>query len=158
MAHIDDVHDRLMGILNRFQGLGLIQPRLARSSLSLAQFGLLAGIWQQPGSRVNDLAEMLGVSKATVSVAISKLEKGGWLRRKADPIDKRSARLFLSPKASLLASQVGRYRRKRTNEFMNGLTPDEQEQLLTLLDKAITNLETKARPKPAKTQRARLRI
>jgi MarR family transcriptional regulator for hemolysin len=151
-------HDRLIALFTRLEKLSLAKPRLAQNQLSLPQFGLLACVWRQPGSRVNDLADMLGVSKATVSVAITKLEKGGWLRRKPDPEDKRAARLYLSTKGNLLAGQVLKHRRKRVSEFMNGLSKDEQEQLLRLMDKAITNLESKALPNAAGPQRAKLRI
>ncbi len=153
-----NIHDRLVALFTRLENLELAQPRLAQSQLSLPQFALLACVWRKPGSRVNDIADMLGVSKATVSVAIAKLEKGGWLRRKPDPGDKRAARLHLSTKANLLASQVLKHRRKRVNEFMNGLSDDEQDQFLHLLDKAVTNLESKALPKAAGPQRAKLRI
>jgi len=53
--------------------------------------------------------------------------------------------LFLSAKAELLAKQVGSRRRKYVNQFMEALTSVEQEQLLNLLEKAITNLENSRR-------------
>jgi DNA-binding MarR family transcriptional regulator len=152
-----NIHDQLIAMFNRLEALGLGRPRLKHSPLSLPQFGLLATIWRKPGSRVIDVAETLGVSKPTVSVALNKLEKAGWLRRKVDPADRRSVRLYLSTKANLLASQVLRHRRKRINEFMSGLTEGEQTQLLNLLDKAITHLEDKHQPETKKRVRASLR-
>jgi DNA-binding MarR family transcriptional regulator len=151
------IHDQLIGLFTRLEALGLGRPRLKHSPLSLPQFGLLASIWRNPGTRVNDIAETLGVSKPTVSVALNKLEKAGWLRRKLDPDDRRSVRLYLSTKANLLASQVLRHRRKRINEFMSGLTESEQTQLLNLLDKAITHLEDKHKPETKERVGASLR-
>ncbi|MEX2161058.1 MAG: MarR family transcriptional regulator [Anaerolineales bacterium] len=136
-------HDRLIGLFTRLQALGLGQPRFKQKGLSLPQFGLLMCILQSPGIRLNQVAEMLGVSTPTVSVAVRKLESEGWLRRKLDPADRRAARLFLSAKARILAKQVAARRRRYVNEFMESLTPGEQEQLLSLLEKAITNLEGK---------------
>jgi DNA-binding MarR family transcriptional regulator len=136
-------HDRLMGLFSRLEGLGLARPRLAKVGLSLPQFGMLACVWREPGIRVHQVAEQLGVTMPTVSVAVRKLAAGGWLQRKPDAQDKRSIRLYLSPKASLLAKQVVSRRRKAINEFMDALSEQEQNQLLDLLEKAITNLETK---------------
>ena len=152
-----NVHDQLIALFSRLEALGLERPPLKRSPLSLPQFGLLATIWRKPGSRVIDIAETLGVSKPTVSVAANKLEKAGWLRRKVDPADRRSARLYLSTKANLLATQVLRHRRKRINEFMGGLTEGEQADLLKLLDKAITHLEDKHKPE-TKNERTRASV
>lgn len=137
------IHDRLISLFTRLQALGLGQPRLKEAGLSLPQLGLVLCILHSPGIRVQQVAEMLSVSTPTVSVAVRKMEREGWLRRKMDPKDRRAARLFLSTKAEELAKQVGNSRRKYVNQFMQALTSGEQEQLLSLLEKAITNMEEK---------------
>jgi DNA-binding MarR family transcriptional regulator len=119
------------------------RPPLHKDGLSMPQFGLMTCVMREPGIRVQRVAEMLGVSTPTVSVAIRRMEHQGWLRRKHDPQDKRAARLYLSPKAQVLAKLVGNRRRKMVNEFMGALTDGEQEQLLILLEKATTKLEEK---------------
>ncbi len=143
MAIPQSTHDRLLGLFTRLQSLGLGQPRFKQEGLSLPQFGLMMCVLHTPGVHVHQVAEMLGVSTPTVSVSVRKLEREGWLRRKMDPADRRAARLFLSAKAEILAKQVSNRRRKYVNEFMEALTSTEQEQLLNLLEKAITNLEEK---------------
>lgn len=140
----------LMGLFARLQGLDLGHPRIKDSGLSLPQFSMLSRIWMEPGLRVQDVADRLGVTTPTVSVALRKLETNGWLQRKTDPNDKRCSRLFLSAKAQLLARQASKRRDAHINEFMNGLNKSEQRQLLTLLDKAITNLEIKRTSKQKK--------
>lgn len=140
------IHDRLIGLFGRLQALGIGQPRLQHAGLTLPQIALVVSILHTPGIRVNQVADLLGVSTPTVSVAVRKMERDGWLRRKVDPDDKRAARLFLSTKAVALARQVSAQRRKYVSQFMQALTPHEQEQLLSLLDKAITNMEEKRKP------------
>lgn len=143
MSTTTTTHDRLTGLFGRLEALGLGRPRLAQVGLSLPQFGLLASVWRQPGIRVHQIAEILGVTMPTVSVAARKLEQGGWLERKPDPEDKRSLQLFLSAKANVLAKQVVSHRRKAIGDFMDALSIEEQDLLLSLLEKAITNLEAK---------------
>lgn len=153
MANLS-VHDRLMGQFARLERLGLGRPKLPKAGLSLPQFGLLACLWREPGLHAREVAEKLGVTMPTVSVALRRLEKGGWVHRRPDPKDKRSVRLYLSPKASLMAKQVGKRRRRYINEFLEALSAAEQEQLLSLLDKAITHLETKRKPATQKAAQA----
>lgn len=142
------VHNRLIGYFSRLERLGLGRPKLQQAGLSLPQFGLLACLWREPGLHAHEVAEQLGVTMPTVSVALRRLEKGGWLRRRPDPDDKRSMRLYLSPKASQVARQVGNRRKRYIQEFLEALSANEQEQLLTLLDKAITHLEIKRARNP----------
>ncbi|MGH2582294.1 MAG: MarR family winged helix-turn-helix transcriptional regulator [Anaerolineales bacterium] len=139
-----DIHDRLMTLFSRLEGLELRRAPLSKKlDLSMAQFGILATVQRKPGLQVHEVAKTLGVSTPTVSVAIRKLEKQGWLRRQDDPEDGRAACLFLSKKASLIAQRAKAFRRKRINEFMKALTDQEQDQLLNLLEKAISHIEKK---------------
>ncbi len=134
------IPQQLDALIARLERLELSRPKPGMG-LSLPQIGLLAMVWREPGLRVSQLAERLGVTTPTVSVALHKLEQGDWLRRQADPQDKRSAHLYLSEKAEKLAREIGQLRQRRLKAFMNGLDAEEQQQLLTLLDKAISNLE-----------------
>jgi len=136
-----EIHERLMGLFNRLEALGLRHAPLKEADLSMPQFLLLVSIGRKPGIRVHEVAENLGVTTPTVSVALRKLEKEGWLRRESDPDDGRAARLHLTDKAQGLAERARDFRRKRIDEFMNALTGEEQGQLLGLLEKAISHLE-----------------
>ncbi len=135
--------ERLAGLIARLEPLSLRRAPIKRLDLSMPQFGLLLHIMRKPGIRARELAEAVSVTMPTVSVALHKLEQSGWIYRKADPDDKRAARLFLTRKAQVLANRAQAFRRKRVDEFMQALTPAEQEQLFQLLEKAISSLEQK---------------
>lgn len=139
------VSQELDALMTRLERLELSRPK-PDIGLSVPQLGLLAMVWRTPGLGVRQLAERLGVTAPTVSVALRKLEQGGWLRREPDPQDKRSTHLYLSDKAQVLARKVGQFRQKRINALLSGLDAEEQQQLLALLDKAISNLEKSQKP------------
>jgi DNA-binding MarR family transcriptional regulator len=139
--------ERLGVLFSRLESLDLRQAPLKDAELTVPQLGLLVSIARQPGIRVREVAEILGVTMPTVSVGLHKLEQGGWLRRESDPQDGRAARLYLTVKARQLAKRALAFRRKRINEFMDALTAQEQEQLFNLLEKAIDQLEQKNRSK-----------
>ncbi len=135
--------ERLTGLIARLESLSLHRAPIKRLDLSMPQFGLLLHILHKPGIRARELAVAMAVTTPTVSVAMRKLEQRGWIYRKDDPDDKRAACLFLTRKAQVLANRAKAFRRKRVDEFMEALTPAEQEQLFQLLEKAISNLEQK---------------
>jgi DNA-binding MarR family transcriptional regulator len=135
--------ERLQLLFKRLEGLGLRDAPLADADLSMPQLAVLMSVGRNPGIGVGELAEALGVTTPTVSVALRKLEKQGWLRREADPEDRRAARIHLTQKATGLAQKVNTFQRKRIDEFMDALSASEQDQLVNLLEKSINHLESK---------------
>jgi DNA-binding MarR family transcriptional regulator len=146
---------QIQQLFARLQTLGVGRRAPLKSlGLSLPQLAILLSVRQAPGLRINELAQQLGVSTPTVSVSLRKLEQDGWVRREADPTDKRSSHLYLTLKAKAFAKRAESFQRKQTARFLSGLEPQEQAQLVRLLDKAISGLEAKnndkSRLKPAK--------
>lgn len=60
----------------------------------------------QKGIRINDLAEMNGISKQAVSQLANDIEKAGYISRIDDPSDKRSRQLVLTDKGRLLITHT----------------------------------------------------
>ena len=60
--------------------------------------------WHPEGLRLTDLAERMGVSKASASAMASKLEARGYLDRTPDPEDKRASLIRPTPKTAALES------------------------------------------------------
>lgn len=58
------------------------------------------------GIRINDLAEMNGISKQAVSQLANDIEKAGYICRMDDPSDKRSKQLILTDKGRLLVTHT----------------------------------------------------
>lgn len=142
--------ERIRQLFVRLQKLGIGRGApVKKMQFSLAQLSLLLCVQHMPGARVNELAQLMGVSKPTVSVGLHKLEESGWVRRKSDPQDKRSSQVYLTTKAKAFVKLAEQFQRKQTAEFMRALDAVEQEQLVRLLDKAITRLEENAKDKTA---------
>ncbi len=128
--------DRLIAAVERMRGFEMPRGPLQNADLSLAQFAVLANIADMPGCKVTELADQMKLSTPTVSVAIRKLEEAGWLERKEDAQDARVTHLHLSQKAKTIKQKMERRRDKVIGRFLNRLNEDEQEQLLSLLEKA----------------------
>jgi DNA-binding MarR family transcriptional regulator len=143
MADQTAPQERLQVLFKRLEDLGLRDAPLKDADLSMPQLAVLMSVGRSPGIGVGELAETLGVTTPTVSVALRKLEKQGWLRREADPEDRRAAHIHLTQKAMGLAQKVRSFHRKRIDEFMDALSASEQDQLVKLLEKSINHLESK---------------
>ncbi len=88
-----------------------------------------------------EIAEILCIREATLSVRIKRLEKIGYLRKEADEKDRRRYRLFLTDKArDELDEGI-----QKVNEFYDvltkGLTQEDIESLLRVYKKVEKNLE-----------------
>ncbi len=134
-------HERMIHLLEKMKGLGMKQGLLSNIDLSLSQFSMLVFVARMPGSRANEVADAMGLSAATVSVALRKLEVEGWISRKEDPEDKRASRLGLTEKSDRIITRMREHRNSRIKKFMSALDTNEQEQLLGLLEKAILQID-----------------
>lgn len=68
----------------------------ANDNLSRTEMHALENIQDNPGATLTQIADMLGVTKATVSVSVSRLEKKGYLVKVRDGQDKRKSELVLT--------------------------------------------------------------
>lgn len=76
--------------------LSLYEARLAASGVSMSQFGLLAGIAEEPELTMSRLAEKRELSPSTLTRTLRPMEEGGWLEIFPDPENGRLRRLRLT--------------------------------------------------------------
>ncbi|MFD1676494.1 MarR family winged helix-turn-helix transcriptional regulator [Alicyclobacillus fodiniaquatilis] len=67
-----------------------------KSGLTRAQVNVFQALYHLPGVSLKDLSARLGMAHSTVSGIIDRLEKKGYVERRADAADKRFSRLYLS--------------------------------------------------------------
>jgi DNA-binding MarR family transcriptional regulator len=90
-----------------------------------------------PHCGVKEIARGLKLSTPTVSVSVRQLEEAGFLERQPHPTDRRAVQLFLTPAGQELHEQTYAFRRQTFERLLSGLTPEERETLLSLLEKAL---------------------
>lgn len=75
-----------------------IDARLrARHDMSLGALEFLRLIGSVPNCRVNDIATEVDITVGATSKAVDRLEARGWCARQANPDDRRSSLLVLTP-------------------------------------------------------------
>ena len=84
---------------------------------------------------------MLHVTPPTISVAVRKLAHDGLIERQVDPEDKRAHPLFTTEKGDRIIRRIEKRQGEVMEEFLSGLPPQEQQQLVELLEKAVIAAE-----------------
>jgi len=86
--------------------LALYEAHLAESGVSMSQFGLLAGIAEEPDLAMSRLAEKRELSPSTLTRTLRPMEDAGWIEVFADGRQRR-VRLTREGRARLKAAYAG---------------------------------------------------
>jgi len=84
----------------------LLMSTFAEENMHPAQAGCLQALAHRDGMSQSDLAEMLHVSRPTVTTMLQRMEGAGVIERRADESDSRITRVFLTPKGRELADRM----------------------------------------------------
>ncbi|WP_051273146.1 MarR family winged helix-turn-helix transcriptional regulator [Desulfotruncus alcoholivorax] len=115
----------------------------ARFGLSQPKFNALMQLRQagDQGLALSELGERMLVSRANITGLIDRMEKDGLVVREVDRRDRRIFRAKLTTKATNLLEIILPVHVSFTQETMAGLTTDEKELFLTLLQKLKEGME-----------------
>lgn len=103
--------------------------RTTEHGLSATQWRLLGSVLRDGPMTQATLADRLDVEPISVSRLVDRMEQSGWVRREADPDDRRCRIVVASDKAQAIAPGVRQIVEEVTEEAMAGL-PDETRRAL----------------------------
>ena len=90
---------------------------------------------------MKDLAEQLDMTPPSVTALTRRLVQVGLLQRQAHSDDRRVALLSLTNAGRQLLQELEAERLDKMQELLHGLTADEQEQFLQLLEQAVAAMQ-----------------
>lgn len=105
------------------------------------QFAILNALIDDPGEDQITLSGRVAFDPATFGSVIGRLEAKGWVRREADPSDKRRKLLWISAEGEKVAQQMKRAVVKAQQRIVSPLDGEEQIQLGVLLGKLVAGHE-----------------
>ena len=105
-----------------------------------AQWRMLVAIRRTPGINQAAIAAWLEVEAITAGRMVDRLEKAGLVERRADPADRRTWLLYLTPQADCQKENLSTFADGVFEEALTGFSQAEHTTLLTLLDRVRTNL------------------
>jgi len=113
---------------------------LSARELSVSEFHLLEAVGRggSGGKKVSEIAQALGVTMPSVTVAIGKLEKKGYLRRTRCGRDARVVNVSLTRSGRRMNSAHRYFHEQMVRSFLSSFSEEEKDVIL----RAVTNLNT----------------
>jgi DNA-binding MarR family transcriptional regulator len=115
--------------------------------ITRTQWWVLAQLSQADGMMQTQLADALGVGKASLGIIIESLEVGGWVERRSDPSDRRVKRIFLTRSAQSMIERATVMEARFNERIFGELLPAEKTDLARMLltvKRAISGLSATA--------------
>ncbi len=97
-----------------------------------------AELMEAPAPSPSEIAEHVGVTRATVTGLLDGLERDGFLERRHDSRDRRALTIHMTAKTRRFLDEYIPSHSRRINAIMANLSRDERRQLITLLSKIET--------------------
>jgi DNA-binding MarR family transcriptional regulator len=117
-----------------------IQKTLKKDNLTLPQLDILVCLGRSEGLTLGEISNRLLVTGGNITGVIDRLERSGYVYRDRDKNDRRVVRAKLTPKGAGLHKEIMPIFRKKWDEIVNILEPEEQRHLNRLLKKLSQRL------------------
>jgi MarR family transcriptional regulator, transcriptional regulator for hemolysin len=108
--------------------------------ITRAQWVVLARLDRSEGLKQSELAEILDLQPISLTRLLDKLCESGLIERRADPIDRRAKRLFLTPAARPLLEKLGNLGEELMATALAGVERARVEQMVGELGTVKENL------------------
>lgn len=118
-----------------------MNEELAPHGVTHQQWAVLAHLVQEPELCQAGLAERLGVEPPTVCRILDRMERDGWISRRASRVDRRRNLIRLEAKVEPVWKQMVDCARRVRTRATQGLRREERDRLRAALRTVQTNLE-----------------
>lgn len=108
--------------------------------LNRTQWHVLAELIRNPALTQSEIARRLELEAATIGLAVSALERRGYLRRRRGAADRRAWRLELTSAIEAILPDVRRAADLTHRSLWAGLTPAEKGAMKRLLERVSGNM------------------
>ena len=119
----------------------LAEHSLGDLGITPQQFALLVVAQRNPGSRQSLLAKARGLDKSTLVPMIDRLERDGYVERRALATDRRIKTIWITPRGEEVLESAIPMIRALDDRIGAHLTTEERAELLRLLEKIRRRIE-----------------
>ncbi|WP_372018442.1 MarR family winged helix-turn-helix transcriptional regulator [Pseudoxanthomonas sp. 10H] len=114
--------------------------RVAHLELTRVQWRALKHLGHAEGATQVELADRLDVEPIALGRVIDRLQKAGFVERRADPADRRVWRLYLLPQSAQVMGPVEAVAQALRKDATAGISAEELATTLSVLDRVRENL------------------
>ncbi|MCY1539677.1 homoprotocatechuate degradation operon regulator, HpaR [compost metagenome] len=124
-----------------YRDCGYVTEKLCKQEFGInrRRWRIIASLIETEGSTVSQLAEHAELDMAQTSRTIGTLMREGYLRRLSNPDNARFAKVILTDKGRELYHELFQKYSEANQSLLQALTPQEMEQLDTLISKLRNN-------------------
>ena len=108
---------------------------IKEGGLTFSQFGVLEVLYHKGDLRVSEIVEKTLSTGGNMTVVIDNLAKDGFVKRCADPEDRRASLISITEKGRNLMSEVFPKHVDNLSEIFSVLNVEEKKNLISLLKK-----------------------
>lgn len=126
--------------------VSLFMRETAALGITSTQYGALYVLKMRKRLDQIGLAQLVGIDRSTAALVVSKLEEAGYIKREADPDDRRRKLLVLTRRGRAMLDEMAEPARRAQEHALSVFSPAEQATFLTLLQTFVCafNEETRA--------------
>jgi DNA-binding MarR family transcriptional regulator len=117
----------------------LMSKHLERLNITYSQLMVLRVISNEPGITAKEILLQMDTDKATLSGVLSRLERDNYVYRVKNENDKRVQNIFVSEGSERLCAEVSVIEKACISDLIKGITDEEAESFLLILDRFIEN-------------------
>lgn len=121
--------------------------------ISLPEWRTLREIHARPGVTQTEIAELTAQHIMTLSRSVRQLTKKGLIEGEVDLDDRRRTQLFATSSGTDLAAEMQRREAIQVRHIIGGISDDEADELVRIVDKLIAHVRTTERPSPPPVSR-----
>ena len=114
--------------------------KAAQFGITRAQWVVLVRLDRSEGLKQSELAEILDLQPISLTRLLDKLCESGLIERRADPVDRRAKRLFLTPAARPLLEKLGELGEELMATALAGVEREGVERMVAQLGVVKENL------------------
>jgi DNA-binding MarR family transcriptional regulator len=109
------------------------RQRLAPYDVTPVQYAVLKLLWAEDGQSGAAIGERLRLDSATITGLLDRLVRSSLVERRADPLDRRINRVYLTAQGHALAGPLEREMDALNAAALNRFSPTDAERLCMLL-------------------------
>jgi MarR family transcriptional regulator for hemolysin len=123
--------------------------KAAQFGITRAQWVVLARLDRSEGLKQSELAEVLDLQPISLTRLLDKLCESGLIERRADPIDRRAKRLFLTPAARPLLEKLAHLGEEMMGTALSGVDRESVQHMIEKLGLVRENLRQEIQQRTA---------
>ena len=112
-----------------------VMDAIAGSGLHAGQLAILGALSDKGPMSQRQLGEVAQIEKSSLVLFLDSLEQDGWVKRDANPFDRRSHHVRLTESGAAKFRKLGPALKKVQDQFLAPLTLRERAQLIDLLQR-----------------------